>query len=84
MAGEGGAQPVSAKPKRTSEARAARRRRAGLRPDPAPCTGPAKSREGLRPPRRDGGYPTASRPCPRRANARAKVMRCTGAAVTTG
>ena len=32
MAGGGGAQPVSAKPKPTSEARGARRRRAGLRP----------------------------------------------------
>ena len=84
MAGGGGAQPISAKPKRTSKARAARRRRAGLRPDPAPCTGPAKSGEGLRPPRRDGGYPTASRPRPRQANARPKVMRSTAAAVTTG
>ena len=70
--------------KRMRDVRPARLPGAGRRPDPAPCTGPAKSGEGLRPPRRDGGYPTASRPCPRRANARAKVMRCTGAAVTTG
>ena len=56
----------------------------GAAPRSCPLHRPCKSGEGLRPPRRDGGYPTASRPCPRRANARAKVMRCTGAAVTTG
>ena len=36
--GSAGAQPLSAEPKATREARGARRRRAGCAPD-APCTG---------------------------------------------